>query len=170
MDVVIRRAEKEDVPAMLALVKELAVFEREPDAVVVTEEQMADAGFGEKPVWIGWVAEMRVASNEWRVARTAIVGMAVCYERYSTWKGRCLYLEDIVVTESARGHGVGDRLLKACAEYAVQGGYHHILWQVLDWNEGAIRFYKRYNAEFSAEWLNVRLDRVRLVKLLSLGS
>lgn len=170
MEVMIRKAQIEDVAAMLVLVKELASFEREPDAVEVTEEAMREAGFGEKPVWWGWVAECR--SENQMVRRSddgnapGVVGMAICYERYSTWKGRCLYLEDLVVTESARGHGIGDRLLKACAEYAVLGGHHHMLWQVLDWNKGAIRFYQRYNAEFSAEWLNVRLGRDRLVEVL----
>jgi ribosomal protein S18 acetylase RimI-like enzyme len=182
MEVTVRRAEPKDVPRMLELVKELAVFEREPEAVTVTEEEMREAGFGERPVWIGWVAEMRVASDEWRVASerkvssgefasgefggSEVVGMAVCYERYSTWKGRCLYLEDIVVTQHARGKGVGDKLFKACASFAVEQDFHHMLWQVLDWNEGAIRFYERYGAQISKEWLNARLERDQLVELI----
>lgn len=154
---------------MLALVKELAGFEREPDAVVVTVEEMTEAGFGEKPVWSGWVA---VRSDDQKIrgsddGNTAgVVGMAICYERYSTWKGRCLYLEDLVVTQKMRGRGIGDRLFKACAEFAVERGFHHMLWQVLDWNIGAIDFYKRYDAEISSEWLNGRLYRDQMEKII----
>ena len=175
MDVVIRQAERSDVPAMLRLVKELAVFEREPSAVEVSEEEMADAGFGERPVWFGWVAEMLVASGEWRVAseRTqvtsgewrvaseksgslsgGVLGMAICYERYSTWKGRTLYLEDLVVKESVRGKRIGERLFQECVRYAERIGYGSIRWQVLDWNVDAIRFYERLGGEVSGGWLN----------------
>jgi ribosomal protein S18 acetylase RimI-like enzyme len=169
MEVTVRRAEPKDVPRMLELVKELAVYEREPEAVTVTEEEMREAGFGEKPVWIGWVA---VRSEDQMIGRSEnenapqVVGMAVCYERYSTWKGRCLYLEDIVVTQDARGKGVGNKLFKACASFAVEQDFHHMLWQVLDWNEGAIRFYERYGAQISKEWLNARLERDQLVELI----
>jgi ribosomal protein S18 acetylase RimI-like enzyme len=175
MEVVIRRAQADDVPAMLALVRELALFEREPEAVTVTEAQMREAGFGEKPVWLGWVAEWRSGMNadaapaDGPIDRVAepVIGMAICYERYSTWRGRCLYLEDIVVTEQARGKGVGEKLFKACAAHAVAQGHHHMLWQVLDWNEGAIRFYERFGAEISREWLNGRLYREQLVELVA---
>ncbi|MBK7946574.1 MAG: GNAT family N-acetyltransferase, partial [Flavobacteriales bacterium] len=114
MNVVIRRAEARDVPRMLDLVKELAVFERAPDEVTVTLEHMLDAGFGPQPVWVGWVAEVD----------GVIQGMAVCYERYSTWKGRRLYLEDIVVTEAARGKRLGEKLFLECVRYAVQQEYN----------------------------------------------
>ncbi len=157
MEVVIRKAEAHDVPAMLALVRELAAFEREPDAVTVTEEEMLDAGFGNDPVWWGWVA----ADGK------DVLGIAVCYERYSTWRGRVGYLEDIVVTERARGSGIGERLLKACAEEAVARNYHHLTWQVLDWNAGAIRFYERLGAEITREWLNGRLYREQLKRIAS---
>ena len=86
-----------------------------------------------------------------------MLGLAVCYERYSTWRGRVGYLEDIVVTEHARGQRIGERLLKACAKEAAMRNYHHLTWQVLDWNAGALRFYERYGAEISSEWLNGRL-------------
>ncbi len=155
MNVTIRRAEARDVPRMLELVKELAVFEKEPEAVTVTEEHMRDAGFGPNAVWWGWVAE-----DEER-----ILGIAICYERYSTWKGRAGYLEDIVVTEQARSHGIGERLFKACAAEAVKRDYHHMTWQVLDWNEGAIRFYKRLGAELDPQWVNGRLYKAQLDKL-----
>lgn len=168
MDAVIRRAEPRDVPAMLELVRELALFEKEPEAVTVTEDEMVDAGFGEKPVWWGWVAEKRSDDQMTRRSENAppgLVGIAVCYERYSTWRGRVGYLEDIVVTDSARGQGVGEKLFKACAAEAVKRGYHHLAWQVLDWNEGAIRFYERLGAELSSEWLNGRLYQDQLKQL-----
>lgn len=155
MKVSIRPAEARDVPAMLALVRELAVFERAPDEVTVTEQHMLDAGFGQEPVWFGWVAE-----ND-----GVIQGMAVCYERYSTWKGRRLYLEDIIVTEAARGRRIGEKLFMACVRHAVAKNYSGMLWQVLDWNAGAIRFYERFGAGFSDEWRNGSLEAYQLKAL-----
>ncbi len=179
MNVTIRRAEARDVPQMLELVRELAVFEKEPDAVTVTEDHMRDAGFGPNAVWWGWVAERsddqtpdtyrgRRSENEGSVddeGSGSIVGIAMCYERYSTWKGRAGYLEDIVVTEQARSLGIGQRLFKACAAEAVKRDYHHMTWQVLDWNEGAIRFYKRLGAELDGEWVNGRLYKEELRRM-----
>jgi GNAT superfamily N-acetyltransferase len=156
MDVKIRRAEAPDVPRMLELVRELALFERAPEEVTVTLEHMRDAGFGPAPVWVGWVAELE----------GTIVGMAVCYERYSTWKGRRLYLEDIVVTEAARGHRIGNKLFRQCAAYAVEKEYSGVLWQVLDWNVDAHRFYDRYGAHYSKEWWNGSLGAEQLKALL----
>jgi ribosomal protein S18 acetylase RimI-like enzyme len=155
MDVIIRKAEARDVPRMLELVKELALFERAPNEVTVTAQDMLDAGFGNDPVWFGWVAESDVA----------IVGMVVCYERYSTWKGRRLYLEDIIVTESARGLRIGEKLFRQCAAYAVEMNYSGMLWQVLDWNMDAIRFYDRFGASYSKEWLNGSLEMDQLKNL-----
>ncbi|MCW5899432.1 MAG: GNAT family N-acetyltransferase [Flavobacteriales bacterium] len=160
MDAIIRRAEARDVPAMLELVRELATFEKEPEAVTVTEAEMLDAGFGEKPVWWGWVAE-RSGDGTAR-----LVGIAVCYERYSTWRGRVGYLEDIVVTESARGQRVGERLFRACVQDALDRGYHHLTWQVLDWNKGAMRFYARLGAEFDTQWENGRMTREVMSRLM----
>lgn len=142
---------------MLELVRELAAFEKEPEAVTVTERHMHDAGFGPKPVWVGWVAEVD----------GIIQGMAVCYERYSTWRGRCLYLEDIVVTEAARGRRVGERLFRACAAYALENGHHHMLWQVLDWNTEAMRFYVRLGATFDPKWVNGRMTQEDMMKLVN---
>lgn len=155
MEVVIRKAEARDVPRMLELVKELAAFERAPDAVTVSEKHMLEAGFGEHPVWVGWVAEVD----------GTIVGMAVCYERYSTWKGRRLYLEDIIVTEAARGQRIGEKLFKECVRYAVAREYSGLLWQVLNWNTDAIRFYDRFGASYSDEWLNGSLELDQLKNL-----
>ena len=180
MNPTIRPAEPRDVPRMLELVRELALFERAPDEVTVTEEHMRDAGFGKDPVWFGWVAEGEVVRSGLSVVSTAsggapnnqqlspdncILGMAICYTRYSTWKGRRLYLEDIIVTETARGHGIGDKLFRQCARYAVEQNYSGMLWQVLDWNTDAIRFYERFGAEFSGEWLNGSLGKERLAEL-----
>lgn len=142
---------------MLELVRELAAFEKEPEAVTVTEEHMREAGFGARPVWVGWVAE----------AGGTVQGMAVCYERYSTWRGRCLYLEDIVVNEAARGRRIGEALFKACASYALEQGHHHMLWQVLDWNTEAMRFYARLGATFDPKWVNGRMTREDMMKLLN---
>ncbi|HQW06036.1 MAG: GNAT family N-acetyltransferase [Flavobacteriales bacterium] len=155
MNVRIRRAEPADVPRMLELVRELAVFEKEPEAVTVTLEHMQDAGFGPDPVWVGWVAE-----NE-----KETVGLAICYERYSTWKGRRLYLEDIVVTENARGQRIGEKLFRACAEYAVEKDYAGMLWQVLDWNTDAIRFYERFGSALDPQWVNGSLELEELKKI-----
>ena len=142
---------------MLELVKELALFERAPHEVTVTLEHMRDAGFGSDPVWVGWVAEVS----------GVVQGMAVCYERYSTWKGRRLYLEDIIVTEHARGQRLGARLFMECARYAVGKNYQGMLWQVLDWNTDAIRFYDRFGAKYDAAWLNGSLTQEQLLALSS---
>jgi len=140
---------------MLELVNELAVFEKAPEEVTVTLDHMRDAGFGPDPVWVGWVAEVD----------GLIVGMAICYVRYSTWKGRRLYLEDIVVTEVARGKRIGEALFRACAAHAVARGYDGMTWQVLDWNKDAVRFYERLGATISKAWWNGSLERERLMEL-----
>jgi GNAT superfamily N-acetyltransferase len=157
MKTTIRKAEARDVPRMLALVQELAIFEKEPDAVTVTGAEMLDAGFGKRPTWFGWVAEGPDAR---------IQGIAICYDRYSTWKGRCLYLEDIVVTEAMRGQGIGDLLFRECVKHAMADSYHSMRWQVLDWNEGAIRFYGRLGADISTGWLNGDLTREQMQRLV----
>ncbi len=171
MEVVIRKAEARDVPEMLALVRELATFEKEPEAVTVTEGEMLDAGFGKKPVWFGWVAEVPAGSGQLAGANKdpMIIGMAVCYERYSTWRGRTLYLEDIIVTGSARGQRIGERLFRECVRYAVANDHTWMRWQVLDWNTDAIRFYERFGASISPGWLNGELTREQLVRLAGEG-
>lgn len=146
--VVIKFASVEDCPAMLDLIKELATYEKAPDEVTVTLEEFVDAGFGKNPVWKAFIA----------VLDDKIIGMSLFYERYSTWKGRRLYLEDLVVTENLRQAGIGKLLFDATLAYAKEKKYHGMVWQVLDWNEPAINFYKKYNASFGAEWLNGSLD------------
>ncbi len=143
----IRQAVIEDCPRMLELIKELAIFEKAPDEVTVSLSEFEDAGFGTQPVWGAFVAEI---SGE-------IVGISLYYTRYSTWKGRRLYLEDLIVTESMRGLGIGKLLFDKTLSYGKQCGFHGMVWQVLDWNEPAIKFYEKYKAEFDAEWINVSI-------------
>ena len=144
----IRIAQKEDCGQLMELIKELAIFEKAPDEVTVSMEEFIDCGFGENPVWEAFVAELD----------EKIVGMSLFYIRYSTWKGKRLYLEDLIVTESARGKGLGKILLDKTIEYGKENGFSGMLWQVLDWNEPAIEFYKKYNAKFDGEWLNTSIE------------
>lgn len=143
--VLIRRATKEDCPAMLQLVHELAVYERAPDEVTVSMEHFIESGFGNNPVWWALVAE----------ADGKVIGFALYYIRYSTWKGQRMYLEDILVTETWRGKGIGTLLMNELVAISKEKGFHGINWQVLNWNEPAINFYKKYNANFDSEWVNV---------------
>ena len=144
MEITVREGQREDVPQVLSLIKELAEYEKEPEAVVVTEEELTRDGFGENPIYGLFVAE----------ANDEIVGIALYYEKYSTWKGRCIFLEDMVVRESFRGKGIGAQLFEEVIEVAKVKKARRMEWQVLDWNEPAIRFYKRYNAHLDPEWIN----------------
>jgi len=144
----IRKAERKDCSRLLELVKELAVYEKAPDEVTVTLTHFEESGFGDKPVWWAFVAE----------EDNIILGFALYYIRYSTWKGQRMYLEDIVVTEAARGKGVGKLLFDALIEEAKKKEFSGIVWQVLEWNEPAINFYKKYNAAFDKEWINCSLN------------
>lgn len=147
--VIIRRAEARDCTAMLDLVRELAAYERAPDEVTVSHEHFLQSGFGPSPVWWAFVAE--TTSGE-------VIAFALYYLRYSTWKGQRMYLEDILVTEAWRGKGIGTLLMEALIAEARERRLHGISWQVLSWNEPAIRFYKRYQARFDGEWTNVAID------------
>ena len=144
MNIIIRRAKKEDCPRLLELVQELADYERAPKEVTVTLDHFIESGFGKNPVWWTFVAEVD----------EKIVGFALYYVRYSTWKGQAMYLEDILVTHSMRGNGIGKLLFERLIEEAKEKKFNRIIWQVLDWNEPAINFYKKYNTEFDAGWLN----------------
>ena len=144
MDIKIRRAIKEDCPRLLELVTELAIYEKAPDEVTVSLEHFAESGFGNNPVWWAFVAE----------EDGVIHGFALYYIRYSTWKGQAMYLEDIIVTESMRGKKVGKLLFDQLIEEAKEKKLHRIVWQVLEWNEPAINFYKKYNTDFDGEWVN----------------
>ena len=147
MQINIRRAVKEDCPRLLELITELAIYEKAPNDVTVTPEHFTESGFGKHPVWWAFVAE----------ADGKIEGFALYYIRYSTWKGQAMYLEDIIVTEKARGKGIGRLLFDRLIEEAKEKGWSRIIWQVLDWNEPAINFYKKYNASFDDEWVNCSL-------------
>src|SRR5690554_2270065 len=152
MKMEIRKAETEDFPQMLALVREFAVYDRQPDAVTVSMEEFVDAGFGPQPVWEAFVAEVELENQP------IIVGISLFYIRYSTWKGRRLYLEDIVVTEKMRGRGIGKQLFDRTLELCKQRGYNGMVWQALDWNEPALAFYRKYGANFDNEWINISLE------------
>ena len=148
MSINVRRAVKEDCERLLELVNELAVYERAPHEVTVTLEHFIESGFGKSPVWYGFVAEENGVVN----------GFALYYVRYSTWKGQRMYLEDILVTEQSRSKGIGKLLFDCLIEEAKEKEFNGIVWQVLDWNEPAINFYKKYNARFDGEWLNCSID------------
>lgn len=144
MSIEIRRAEKKDCARLLELVTELAIYEKAPDDVTVTLDHFTESGFGENHVWWAFVAE----------ENGFIHGFALYYIRYSTWKGQAMYLEDIIVTESSRGKGIGKLLMDRLIIEAKERKFNRIVWQVLEWNEPAINFYKKYNATFDGEWLN----------------
>jgi GNAT superfamily N-acetyltransferase len=150
MSIIIRRAVKEDCARILELIQELAEFEKAPQEVTVTLNHFEESGFGTNPVWWAFVA---VEIDE-TLANNIIQGFALYYIRYSTWKGQRMYLEDILVTKKMRGKQLGkqlfDRLIVESKEKNLKG----IVWQVLDWNEPAIQFYKKYNATFDSEWIN----------------
>lgn len=150
----IRVAKKQDCPRLLELVNELALFERAPEEVTVTLQEFEDAGFGTKPVWKAYVAE----------ADGIIVAMALYYVRYSTWKGCRLFLEDLIVTEEYRGKGIGKSLFDRIIVEAKELGFSGMVWQVLDWNEPALNFYKKYEASLEAGWLNASLSKEQLSK------
>jgi ribosomal protein S18 acetylase RimI-like enzyme len=152
MSIIIRRAVKEDCPRLLELVTELAIYEKAPDDVTVTLEHFMESGFGEKPVWWAFVAS---TPNSFSTSGEGeIVGFALYYIRYSTWKGQAMYLEDIIVTEAMRGKKIGKLLFDRLIEEAKEKKLHRIVWQVLEWNEAAINFYKKYDADFDGEWVN----------------
>ena len=146
MNFSIREGKIEDLPRVLELVKELALYEKAPEQVTNTLEMMQYDGFGPNPIFGLFVAEKNSTGE--------IIGISIFYYRYSTWKGKRLYLEDIVVTETERGHGAGkllfDRTMLKCIEANCTG----MMWQVLDWNTPAINFYQKYGAELDSGWIN----------------
>ena len=144
MSINIRTAIALDCPALLELIHELALYEKAPEEVTVTLQEFLDAGFGDQPVWKAFVAE----------TDGRIVGFALYYTRYSTWKGCRLYLEDFIVTEDYRGKGIGKILFERVMQEARDKGYNGMSWQVLDWNAPALNFNNKYNAKLEAGWLN----------------
>ena len=154
--IAIRKATREDVPRILELVRALAEYEREPGAVVATEEDFLRDGFGQNPAFHVHVA----------VEGDAIIGFALWFFTWSTWRGRkCLHLEDLFVEPAHRKKGAGLALMRALAEEAVARGCARFIWQVLDWNEPAIAFYEKLGADVMREWIAVHLDGAALAAL-----
>lgn len=147
-EVIIRKAVQEDCGPMLELIKELAAYEKALHEVTLTLDQFIEDGFGKSPVWGAFVAEYNAE----------IIGISLYYDRYSTWKGRRLYLEDLVVTETCRGKQVGKKLFEATMEYGKSEQYSGMVFQVLNWNEPAINFYRKYSPKFDDEWFNVSIE------------
>jgi GNAT superfamily N-acetyltransferase len=144
MDIKIRKAVRKDCVRILELVKELARYEKAPNEVTVTLEHFEQSGFNSRPIWWAYVAEVN----------GIVEGFALYYIRFSTWKGQRMYLEDFYVTEEMRGKGLGKLLFEKLITEAKKRKFNGIQWQVLEWNEPAINFYKKYNAVFDGEWFN----------------
>jgi GNAT superfamily N-acetyltransferase len=152
MSFTIRFATKEDMKSVHDLITELAVFEKEPDAVEITVKDLERDGFSEHPKFHVLVAE----END------TIIGMALFYERYSTWKGKAIHLEDLIVTQSKRNLGVGKALYSRLMEYAEENKYNRVAWEVLDWNQGAIDFYENTGAHVYDDWRMVHMTKESL--------
>jgi GNAT superfamily N-acetyltransferase len=156
MEFTVRKGRREDLPAALGLIKELAEYERAPQEVSNTLEMMEKDGFGEAPIFGFFVAENA----------QGIIGLSLYYWRYSTWKGKRLWLEDIIVTQSERGKGIGKMLFDVTMQRAIDEHCTGMMWQVLDWNEPAISFYKKYGAKLDSEWINCTLEASQIKSLL----
>ena len=160
MKPLIRDAKREDMPAVLELIKELAIFEKEPDAVITTVETLEQEGFGDQPLFHVFVAEVE----------GRIEGMALVYYRFSTWKGRTLHLEDLIVRKEKRGTGLGNALYRKVIEFAAQQHLKRVEWVVLDWNKHAIDFYERSGASILKDWYTVQMDEQAIQKYLETTS
>ena len=149
MEINIRKAIKEDCKSMMQLIIELAVYEKAPEEVTVEFDHFVESGFGEDPVWWAFVAE----------TENKVVGFALYYIRYSTWKGQRMYLEDILVNEPWRGKGIGKLLFDELIKEVKEKKFSGMMWQVLEWNEPAIHFYKKYeDVNFDNEWVNCSFE------------
>lgn len=158
MDYIIREGLVGDMPQVLQLIKELALFEKEPDAVEVTVDDLVKEGFGNKPLFHCFVAETSVGE---------IVGLALVYFRFSTWKGRTVHLEDLIVKESMRGSGIGMALYKRVMQYGKEEGVKRVEWNVLDWNTPAVNFYLKSGAKILEGWQVVQMDEQGLQAFVS---
>ncbi|GAB5473991.1 MAG: GNAT family N-acetyltransferase [Maribacter sp.] len=157
MNYTIRDATADDMPQVLKLIQELASFEKEEDAVEVTVQELVEDGFGSTKLFHCFVAE----------SEDAIVGMALIYPRYSTWKGAIIHLEDLIVTEKMRGSGLGTALLNEVVKYGHARGAKRINWEVIDWNEPAIEFYESKGARVMRDWDVVQLDEQGIANYLT---
>ena len=153
MTIQYRKAEKKDIKAMLNLIKELALYEKAPLEVTNTEETMLEDGFGNNPIFEAFVAE----HND------SIIGLALFYISYSTWKGKCVYLEDIIVTESMRGKGIGQKLFDIVVVQSRKINAKRLQWQVLNWNNPAINFYEKIGSVLDSEWINCKLTEQQIL-------
>lgn len=156
MEFTIRKSKKEDLPQILELIHELAVFEKEPDAVEVDVQELEKEGFGENPLFTCFVAEVD----------GRIEGMALIYFRFSTWKGRTVHLEDLIVRQEKRGTGLGSALYKKVISHAFELGVKRTEWVVLDWNQNAIDFYERSGATVFKDWNTVQMDEQAMRKFV----
>lgn len=157
---IIRKAQKADMKAALELIQELATFEKEPDAVVVTVDDLIRDGFGENPLFHCFVAEVD----------SEIVGMALYYYRYSTWKGKTIHLEDLIIKEKMRGSGLGFALYSKIIEQGKIDNVRRIEWVVLDWNTPAIEFYEKSGAKVLKDWYLTQMDEEGINKFLNLNT
>ena len=156
MSFTIRRGLKEDMQSVHNLIMELAIFEKEPDAVEITVDDLIRDGFSEKPRFKIFVAE----ENE------TIIGIALFYERYSTWKGKTIHLEDLIVTKKRQKIGAGKALYTAVLNYAYENDFNRVAWEVIDWNTNAIEFYKSTGATYLNDWSVVQMNKENLAKFI----
>jgi GNAT superfamily N-acetyltransferase len=154
---IIRKGQKEDMPAVLELIKELAIFEKEPDAVVVTVDDLVRDGFSNNPLFYTFIAEVE----------GEIIGMALYYYRFSTWKGKTIHLEDLIVKEKSRGTGAGYALYAEIMAQGKKDNVRRIEWNVLDWNTPAIDFYTKSGAKLLEDWRVVNMDEAGINVFLS---
>lgn len=156
MKFIIREGKREDMPAVLNLINELAIFEKEPEAVEITVDDLEKDGFSENPKFKIFVAE----------EENAIIGIALFYERYSTWKGKTIHLEDLIVTKSRQKIGAGKALYTAVLKYAFDNDFNRVAWEVIDWNTNAIEFYKSTGATYLNDWSVVQMNKENLAKFI----
>jgi len=156
MSFIIREGQEKDVQAVLDLIIELAVFEKEPDAVEITVDDLLRDGFSEHPKFKLFVAE----------ENAVVIGIALFYERYSTWKGKTIHLEDLMVTQSKRNIGAGKALYTAVLKYAYDHDFNRVAWEVIDWNVNAINFYKSTGATYLNNWSVIQMNKENLGKFI----
>ncbi|ARV16353.1 GNAT family N-acetyltransferase [Polaribacter sp. SA4-12] len=156
MDFKVRLGEEKDMQSVFNLITELAVFEKEPEAVEITVDDLVRNGFSENPKFKVYVAEQE----------NTIIGIALFYERFSTWKGRTIHLEDLIVTKSKQKIGAGKALYTAVLKYALDNNYNRVAWEVIDWNTNAVDFYKSTGATYLNDWSVVQMNKENLVKFI----
>lgn len=156
MDFKVRLGEEKDMQSVFNLITELAIFEKEPEAVEITVEDLVRDGFSDKPKFKVFVAEQE----------NNIIGIALFYERFSTWKGRAIHLEDLIVTKSKQKIGAGKALYSAVLKYAHDNNFNRVAWEVIDWNSNAIDFYKSTGATYLNDWSVVQMNKENLAKFI----